>query len=98
MVDIYQNEIYYIEKMIKLGIAYTIKINNIGTYVCMNNNDNDNQYRIRVIPIEHKEVSNYKKNKSDYIVWIPGNDEYCHNSPWGNGKPSANLYVIAMFK
>lgn len=93
----YINEILFIEKMIKSNIAYPINIENKGTYICMmqlNNNNIRNN-----IPIQHKEITNeHKKNESDYVVWIPGNDEHCHESPWGSGKPSANLFVISMYK
>ena len=91
-------EINQIEYIIQKGKAYCTTIDNIGTYVIASA-----KYFTNIKEkIEHKHITaNNKQNEDDFVVWYPAACEACEvagiDSPWGIGKPSANLYVRCMY-
>lgn len=91
-------EINHIEYMIQKGKAYCTTIENIGTYVIASA-----RYFANIKEkIEHENITdNNKQNADDFVVWYPVACEACEaqciDSPWGIGKPSANLYVRCMY-
>ena len=92
-------EINQIEYMIQKGKAYCTTIDNIGTYVIASA-----QYFTNINEkIEHEHITaNNKQNDDDFVVWYPvankvNNEVAGIDSPWGIGKPSANLYVRCMY-
>lgn len=93
--NMFHQEVYFIEKMIRLNYAYVIDIPEKGSFVCMSNLDKPNQVKIN--PIPHPEIDNYKKNNTDFVIWIPDQEKGAV-SPYGQGLPSANLYVLGMYR
>ena len=93
-----EREINQIQYMIYKGKAYCTTIDNIGTYVIASA-----KYFVNINEkIEHEHITpDHKQNPDDFVVWYP----VCENrktiagvdSPWGVGKPSANLYVRCMY-
>jgi cysteinyl-tRNA synthetase len=88
-------EIIYISHMISRGRAYTLNIPDIGEFVLAESK----YYNIRKRPIQNENIKDsFKKHEDDFVVWMPSkNNELYKNSPWGNGVPSANLYVCCIY-
>ena len=90
-----EREIDKIQHMIYKGKAYCTTIENIGTYVIASA-----QYFVNINKrIEHDHITpDLKQNNDDFVVWYPvSGGEAGVDSPWGFGKPSANLYVRCMY-
>jgi len=103
-----EREINQIQYMIYKGKAYCTTIDNIGTYVIASA-----KYFVNINEkIEHEHITpDHKQNPDDFVVWYPigmagaaGAAEAENrktlagvDSPWGVGKPSANLYVRCMY-
>jgi len=85
-----------IEYMISKGKAYCVNIENIGIYVIASAKYFDNIKE----RIEHENINeNIKQNEDDFVIWYPTleNTIAATSSPWGFGKPSANLYVRCIY-
>lgn len=83
----FRKEINMVDVLISKNKAYSIDVPNKGTYICMTNDNNKTRF------IAHEDVITAKKN--DYVIWVP-NSTHGVPSPWGQGLPSANLYVLVM--
>ena len=93
--NMYFQEIYFIEKMLRMNEAYKVDLPNKGTYICMSNDYRPNQKRIT--PIKYEEVDSLKKHSLDFVIWRPDIEKGA-KSPYGQGVPSANLYVLGLYR
>lgn len=92
----YENEINYIMKLIDSNTAYLIYNNGLNnTYICARYN----YFQPKQKPImnNNSEISEYLEDDQDFIIWYPNDDDYSIDTPWGKGKPSANLYVCCIY-
>lgn len=89
----YVKEISFIERMLRMKCAYTVQIPDKGVYICMRNSK-----KTSASPIQYEEVNNNgKENVNHYVIWVPDSKDGIH-SPWGQGRPSVNLYVFGFFE
>ena len=89
-----------ISELIKKGFAYENKkhvyfeVKKFKDYGKLSNKKLD-----ELIAGSRVEVSDYKKNPEDFVLWKPSEkDEPSWNSPWGNGRPGWHLECSAMSK
>jgi cysteinyl-tRNA synthetase len=84
-------ELGYIMRMLRHGKAYVINVPTVGNFVC----GSHEYFKPRYTPIPNETVKQHLYQEKDFPMWIP-----CENgmdSPWGKGRPSANLYVACIY-
>ncbi len=86
--------------LVEKGFAYESKnhiyfeVNKFQDYGKLSNKKID-----ELISGSRVEVSSYKKNDEDFVLWKPSNeDEPSWTSPWGKGRPGWHLECSAMSK
>jgi cysteinyl-tRNA synthetase len=89
-----QEEIYYIQKYISNGWAYTIFIPNIGEFVIADYT----HFKHKHNSIKSDHLIDKLKNEKDFVIWMPKKEqENSYESPWGYGILSANFYVNCLY-
>jgi cysteinyl-tRNA synthetase len=81
-------EVDYIMNLIEEGKAYTINMD-IGEFVCARFEKFPN---LKVSPVQYPILKGNKYREDDFPIWGPYKDG--NISPFGNGQPTVNLYIL----